>query len=167
VCPVIRQISPRAILSHGRPLEPPRPEEAPIATGVDRAIDLEEKELEERHAYVRLNFRLFIQWFIFFMTLDWLAFAYAIQPGRQYATIVAVLFASQCSVGALAAEVTRRYLIRTGTRVDEITARFRQLVGAELQSAMPTAAYAACVQLITVCLVTNALAWLWLLTRLL
>ena len=86
---------------------------------------MEAKVLDELHSYCRHTMQLWVQWFTFFLTVNYVAlgwFAGEISEkglrDRRPLNFVAELFISQNVLGILICFITRRFFVRTGLSLE-------------------------------------------------
>lgn len=90
------------------------------------------KAIEESHTYVRNNMSLWVQWFTFFITVNYLGFGWFAQDSAKNGKItyprplryVAVLLISQCILGICVSLILRRWFL---TSDQELSSKYRAL----------------------------------------
>src|ERR1017187_149178 len=92
----------------------------------------ERKILEESHQYIRHNMALWVQWFTFFITVNYFGIGWFAQEivksgeplkDRRPLTYVSLLLISQCILGIWVSLILRRWFL---TSDEELSARYQE-----------------------------------------
>ena len=123
-----------------------------------------ERKLREIHEYARHIFQLYIAWFTFFVTANYVSMGWLAKPnddGKSYiALVVGSLFVLQNALGAIATKYVWRCLHGYNVRVTNLEASALQnYESGDDNSSMPMNLYSAVCILALVTLLTIAVAW--------
>lgn len=139
-------------------------------------IDAVESKIEELHEYVRHIFSIFVNWFIFFVTVNYATMGWLTKPEANHAPsptdqdhtllyIVVVLFMSQNILGISACNMIYKYLAGAHTQIinlESIASALGEVKNGEAVfcSSVPNDTYKSLIQLAKTALALIALAWL-------
>jgi|GEM_PF-3388638 len=134
-------------------------------------VDFVETSIKERHEYARHVFTSTINWFSFFVVLNygamsWLAGSDKLKGDPRSVILVASGFIAQNILGIIACLIVRRYFARSETRLLEAQAILlkRKSIPEDLsdlsgQTCLPRRLYSTVIALMIVALVPILVAW--------
>lgn len=134
-------------------------------------VDAVQNKIEELHQYVRHVFTLFVNWFIFFVTVNYATMGWLTKPdgnkgqdlGILY--VVVALFISQNLLGIVACNEIYKYLTTVDCKISDlgnIASTLDEIRNGEeiYSSSVPLATYKKIIILAKLALFIIAIAWL-------
>jgi hypothetical protein len=126
--------------------------------------------LEELHEYIRHNMSLWMQWFTFFVTVNYLGIGWFAQyitkagapKDRKPLTCVSILLISQCILGMWASLILRRWFL---TSDKELSSQYEALAPTRKRASFSARFYSTVMVLGCVALAGLVIAWTYLAIR--
>jgi hypothetical protein len=136
-----------------------------MSSDIESGLYDQRKIVEELHTHTRANMQMWVQWFTFFITVNYLGFGWFLQktpdsnpPSRTALIAIASLLGLQCFLGVWVTLYFRRWLGKTH---NNLMTAYKSL-SHPVTLPFSLHFYQRCLELAAIALVSMIVAWAWL-----